>query len=283
MSAIALRNWLDEGSERHVVFFIPEDSIASSSATGLDRQLAMRLFEYEKNGRIRFASLPADRIHSAPRLSLLVNGQVRAFYAGANAPPALAGALAGVSHQSSGPAADSWLSAVQGDARPLPGPLAALTEQLRAFRFRPGSPRKLSPLFQPVAGRSVELHVEDPWCGARSQNRARLAEFIRAVTTAGVKINGLTVVWNPDNQEGESASAQASAMGMEMARAGLTATPRFEPRSGRALHFHDRVITAHSVDDGPALKVRWDITAGIDNLMSVSKECSVFVEILNVR
>ena len=110
-----------------------------------------------------------------------------------------------------------------------------------------------------------------------------MAEFIRAVTTAGVKINGLTVVWNPDNQEGESASAQASAMGMEMARAGLTATPRFEPRSGRALHFHDRVITARSVDDGPALKVRWDITAGIDNLMSVSKECSVFVEIVNGR
>ena len=72
-------------------------------------------------------------------------------------------------------------------------------------------------------------------------------------------------------------------MGMEMARAGLTATPRFEPRSGRALHFHDRVITARSVDDGPALKVRWDITAGIDNLMSVSKECSVFVEIVNGR
>lgn len=63
----------------------------------------------------------------------------------------------------------------------------------------------------------------------------------------------------------------------------MVAKPRFEPRTGRALHFHDRVISARSVDDGPALKVRWDITAGIDNLMSVSKECSVFVEIVHGR
>ena len=280
-SAIALRNWLDEGPERHVVFFIPKASIASSSATGLDRQLALRLFEYERNGRLRFASLSTDRLNSAPRLSLLVNGQVRAFYGGADPLPALAGALAGISHQSSGPAADSWLSTVQSEARPLPGPLAALTEQLRAFRFRPGRPRKLTPLFEPVAGRHVDLHIEDPWCGARSQNRARLAEFLRAVAASDVQIEGLTIVWNPDNQEGESASAQASAMGTEIERVGLVATPRFEPRSGHALHFHDRVIMARSVDDGPALKVRWDITAGIDNLMSISKECSVFVEITN--
>jgi hypothetical protein len=206
-SAIALRNWLDEGPERHAVFFIPETAIASGSATGLDRQLALRLFEYERNGRIRFASLPADRLKSAPRLSMLVNGQVRAFYGSVDPLPALAGALAGISHQSSGPATDSWLSNVQGEARPLPGPLAALTEQLRAFRFRPGSPRKLTPMFQPVAGRQVDLHIEDPWCGARSQNRTRLAEFLRAVANSGVQIKGLTIVWNPDNQEGETGPA----------------------------------------------------------------------------
>ena len=214
---------------------------------------------------------------------MLVNGQVRAFYGSVDPLPALAGALAGISHQSSGPAADSWLSNVQSEARPLSGPLAALTEQLRAFRFRPGSPRKLTPMFQPVAGRQVDLHIEDPWCGARSQNRTRLAEFLRAVANSGVQIKGLTIVWNPDNQEGETASAQASAMSSELERAGVVAKPRFEPRTGRALHFHDRVISARSVDDGPALKVRWDITAGIDNLMSVSKECSVFVEIVHGR
>jgi len=71
----------------------------------------------------------------------------------------------------------------------------------------------------------------------------------------------------------------------------MNALPRHRPDrlvigarpSGRALHFHDHVITARSVDDGPALKVRWDITAGIDNLMSISKECSVFIEITDGR
>jgi hypothetical protein len=49
-------------------------------------------------------------------------------------------------------------------------------------------------------------------------------------------------------------------------------------RSGRDLHFHDRIVTIQTVDDGARVNLRWDVTAGIDNLMSHSKECSVFTE-----
>ena len=69
-------------------------------------------------------------------------------------------------------------------------------------------------------------------------------------------------------------------MRSEFRRAQLAIEPRFEPRSKREGHFHDRVVLAQTLDDGAALKVRWDITAGIDNLMSVSKECTVFLEVL---
>ena len=49
-------------------------------------------------------------------------------------------------------------------------------------------------------------------------------------------------------------------------------------RDGRKRDFHDRVVTVRSLDEGEMINLRWDVTAGIDNLMSRSKECSVFVE-----
>ena len=59
----------------------------------------------------------------------------------------------------------------------------------------------------------------------------------------------------------------------------LAIEPTFVPRSKHDRHFHDRVVMAQTLDEKAYLQVRWDVTAGIDNLMSVSKECSVFLEI----
>jgi hypothetical protein len=72
-------------------------------------------------------------------------------------------------------------------------------------------------------------------------------------------------------------------MRVELRRAGLAVPPEFAPRDSRARHFHDRVVVARTLDDGLVLHVRWDVSAGIDNLMSISKECSVFVETLNSK
>ena len=68
-------------------------------------------------------------------------------------------------------------------------------------------------------------------------------------------------------------------MRSEFRRARLAIEPRFAPRSKHDGHFHDRVVLVRTLDEENYLQVRWDITAGIDNLMSVSKECSVFLEI----
>lgn len=184
----------------------------------------------------------------------------------------------GVSHLLTRPAADSWLASVQDRVRTLPGPLAGLTERLRVFRFRPGTPRALAPLFQGIGGRRVALEIEDPWCGVRPQNRRRLASFVAAVSASGVDIARLTVVWNPDHGEPDTPQSQSSALRAELRSAGIGVTPEFNYRSGRDRHFHDRVVTVRTVDDGARINLRWDVTAGIDNLMSPSKECSVFIE-----
>jgi hypothetical protein len=281
-SARALRNWLDEASNRHALYLLPPGTVDAGTPTGLDREIAHALAPYERSGQIRFGTLDGSAVAQAPRLSVLkgfgAEASVDAFYASQDAAPALAGPLQGVSHLFSCSAGDSWLASVEDSVRPLPGPLAGLTERLRVFRFRPGTPRTLTPLFRGLAGRRVALEIEDPWCGVRPQNRRRLASFVAAVGAAGVGIERLAIVWNPDHGEPDTPQAQSSAVRAELRSTGISVTPELHHRSGQGRHFHDRVVTIRTVDGGSGLTLRWDVTAGIDNLMSHSKECSVFIE-----
>lgn len=281
-SARALRNWLDEAANRHALFLLPPGAVEAGAPTGLDREIAYALAQYERSGQIRFGTLDRSALLHSPRLSVLKGrgseASVDAFYAEQEAAAALAGPLRGVSHLYSCSAGDSWLASVQDSVRTLPGPLAGLTERLRVFRFRPGTARALTPLFQGVAGRRVALEIEDPWCGVRPHNRRRLASFVAAVGAAGVGIERLAVVWNPDHGEPDTPQAQSSAVRAELRSSGVSVTPELHHRSGRDRHFHDRVVTIQTVDDGARVNLRWDVTAGIDNLMSHSKECSVFIE-----
>ena len=278
-SAVALRNWLDEGEERKAFFLISPDTTTVDVATGVDREIALLLASHEKSGKLLFSSLPEDILSVAPRLSLLIGQEVREYYASQDAPPLMEGALADVSHQSEVNGTESWLSSVSNKAKTIPGPLATLTESLRAFRFRPGQARNMAPLLEPVVGRRVSIRVEDPWCGARRRNQERLALFFRAFVDAGVHLQEVTIIWNADHQEFESPSQQAEEMKSAFRRVELAIEPRFAPRHKHDGHFHDRVVLARTLDDGAYLQVRWDITAGIDNLMSVPKECSVFLEV----
>lgn len=281
-SARMLRNWLDEASDRQLLMIVAEGAVEGGTPTGLDREIAHVLGAYERSGQLRFGSLNAASVATAPRLSVLKGAGpdacVDAYYAAPDVAPALAGPLLGVSHFVTNHEAESWLGSVREDIRALSGPLVGLTERLKVFRFRPGMPRDLSRLFQGLAGRRVMLEIEDPWCGVRPQNRRRLVSFIAAVTAAGAEVVRLSVVWNPEHGEPDSPEVQANALRAELRSCGIALKPELRFRSGRGCHFHDRVVTARSVDEGPAIKRRWDITAGIDNLMSPSKECSVFME-----
>lgn len=281
-SARALRNWLDEVSNRHALYLLPPGAVDAGTPTSLDREIAYALAPYERSGQLRFGTLDGSAVANAPRLSVLkgfgAEASVDAFFASQDEAAALAGPLERVIHLCSCSAGDSWLASVQDSVRTLPGPLAGLTERLRVFRFRPGTARALTPLFQSVAGRRIALEIEDPCCGVRPHNRRRLASFAAAAGSAGVDIERLAVAWNPDHGEPDTPQSQSSLLRAELRSAGVTVTPELHHRSARNRHFHDRIVTTQIVDDGPRVNLRWDVTAGSDNLMSHSKECSVFIE-----
>ena len=53
----------------------------------------------------------------------------------------------------------------------------------------------------------------------------------------------------------------------------------FEERNQRRAHFHDRVVSLKTTDRPASVRVRYDITSGIDCLMNRNKECKVFMDL----
>lgn len=56
--------------------------------------------------------------------------------------------------------------------------------------------------------------------------------------------------------EPETPQAQSSAVRAELRSSGVSVTPELHHRSGRERHFHDRVVTIQTVDDGARVNLR---------------------------
>ena len=124
------------------------------------------------------------------------------------------------------------------------------------------------------------MRIEDPWCLARPQQRERLESFLIMLKKQDVQVRRLTLVWEPENTRDLTLSDQIAEAERQLCRKGLFTELRPEPADrGRRRHFHDRFVEASTVDALAQLKARFDITAGIDNLMALQKECSVFLTV----
>jgi ATP-dependent helicase YprA (DUF1998 family) len=277
----ALRRWLDDDRTRKVYYLIPDIAdLAGAGATGLDRRLVDGLVEYERNAQIEVQLARADRLAAAPRLTVVKQGAAEEFWAEVGAPPVLEGPLAGVSHFGRRVLAESWIGGSIRDLSVRKGVLEAFNARIRRFDYRPGTPRDLGRVFEAVSGRQVDLHIEDPWCLARPLQREKLEAFLTMLKKQGVPVRRLTLVWEPANTPDLPLRDQIEAAEQHLGRKGLFAQLRPEPSDrNRRRHFHDRFVEATTVDALAPLKARFDITAGIDNLMSLQKECAVFLTI----
>lgn len=277
-AARVVRDFAEATPQAKAIFVATGVSLPKAGISWLDRQIADLFAGLEDQGKIIFATLTGGQVELAPRLSILKGQAVEEFY-GAGHFPLLEGPFAGVSHVRQINAGDSWLSTVQTQLRQEKAGFKNLTEHLKAFRFKPGQPRILDGMFADFAGRSVSLTIEDPWCGVRPRNRELLAEFLLVLSAQSISIKSLTVVWNSEADNYESASRQRHDLIEQIGRRGITVIPKLESRSSGMRHFHDRVIKMSTLDEGRPLRARWDVTSGIDNLMSRQKECAVFLEI----
>lgn len=277
----ALRRWLDDDRTRKAYYLIPDTAdMAGAGATGLDRRLVDGLVEYERNAQIEVHLARADRLAAAPRLTVVRQGAAEEFWADAGALPVLEGPLAGVSHFGRRSLTESWIGCNIRELSLRKGVLEAFNARIRRFDYRPGTPRDLGPVFEGVSGRQVDLHIEDPWCLARPPQREKLENFLSVLKKQGVQVRRLTLVWEPENTPDLPLRDQIAQAERQLGRKGLFAQLRPEPSDrNRRRHFHDRFVEAATVDERAPLKARFDITAGIDNLMAPQKECVVFLTV----
>lgn len=274
----ALRRWLDDDRSRKVYYLIPDAAdMAGAGATGLDRRLVDGLVEYERNAQIAVHLARADRLAEAPRLTVVKPDAVEEFWAETAASPVLEGPLAGVSHFGRRALSESWIGRNISGLSLRKGVLEAFNARIRRFDYRPGTPRDLSPVFEAISGRQVDLHIEDPWCLARPLQRERLEQFLAMLKKQAVQVRRLTLVWEPGNTAELPIRAQIDEADRQLGRKGLFAQFRPDPSDRSRRHFHDRFVEAVTVDNLAPIKARFDITSGIDNLMAPQKECAVFL------
>ena len=275
-----LRRWLDDDDSRKLLFVISEDvDRAGGGATGLDRRLVDGLVEYERNGQVETRIIRPNLIADAPRLTVGKQSTTDEYWGKTQGHPILSGVLSGVSHKGEINSTKSWVARKVAKAPCIDGILENFSAKIRRHEFRPGDVRDFTELFGDILGRQVDLRVEDPWCVARSSNRSRLGKFLAALKMQDIRVKTLTLIWKPENRPDQDAGEQGKKIEEMLSGSGLCDELRLDPDDGRRRHFHDRFVVASTVDDMAFRSVRYDITSGIDNLVSYQKECSVFVTI----
>ena len=275
-AARCLRDHLerDEGSLTVILPAPPKSAVLS----GIDREIAEILAPNEARGRIPFVSLPEPMLAAAPRLSLL-GARVEEFYGSDVTAPALAGPLVGVTHRWRGRGNESWFERTRKHFRPLGACFAPVLATLRTWRFEAGQRRDVSALFSILQGRHVSVKVEDPYCGARESGRIALGEFLQAIQHQDIVISRLWIALRTSNDNADPRVEQLNGLRRVFRDSRVTVPGEFEERNRRRVHFHDRVVTLKTTDRRGGVRVRYDITSGIDCLMNRNKECKVFMEL----
>jgi hypothetical protein len=225
--------------------------------------------------------LPPDLIKDAPRLTFLSrddDGVEELFDKDAHA-AGLAGLGEGVIFRCTRSRSDTWVmqhaSKIIEAAKTNTSYLSALIDRLSIHRFKPGDLRNLAPIFSSLSGQSVRMTIEDPWCGARQHGRESLSKFLDQIQKLGIDIEALQIIWKSDNTD-EPESFQESSLRDEIGRQYTGSVDFIPKRRHDVRHFHDRVIYFDILETGERMRV--DVSSGIDNLMSRTKECSLFVE-----
>ena len=155
----------------------------------------------------------------------------------------------------------------------LESPLEVQKQNTRVFRFSAGQPRSLGPIFSSIDNGTYDVVISDPYIAVNRFKRSKLQSFIVEMRKGGIEIDSLLLRWKARESD-ESEENQIEQL--ERLMRSLCNKVSFRPWDGSG-HFHDRRVLLRR--SGAQEMIQIDVTAGIDNLMSVNKECAVFLEI----
>lgn len=295
---------LTEASAGCVVHLYLQEHIPlrSSDVSSSEIEAVLALCALEASATLQLHRMPLrDPIQSLafPRLLAVAGGELKAFYSTEIDRPILAGLVPGsvfsYSTKASGSSDDqvglSGLREQLAKAKAVDGALAAFRSDTKSFDFSPSShlSREYAYAFAALAGKQIDyLEINDPFVLANDGNRTKAAEFVKSLQQlSGASIGRLRLVWKrygpgpgsnglPIQQEAaarERFKSEAKRLGVKI----TAGDPEFRPKQVSGLQdFHDRRVIVIYKEDGKERRLRWDISAGIDNLLNPAKECVVY-------
>ncbi len=275
-SARSIRDWLELSPKRQVSFVMPASCSKQSNAeqSTTDRLVSDILLSAHRDNQLAFFTMPDDEMKVAPRLTALSAGaagnSVSEWYCQDTNPSVFASAVADVKYRNE---TDSpWLAAAKDKLSDMKSPLDIQKQSTHVFRYSAGESRDLMPVFSSIATGEYDVVVSDPYMAVNRFKRSKLQNFLVGMQKGGVVINGLTLRWKAE-ESSESVDVQTEQL--ERLLKPLCKQISLQPWNGKG-HFHDRRVLLEK--SGSQDIVQIDITAGIDNLMSINKECAIFVE-----
>lgn len=277
-SARTIRDWLEGDSKRKVSFVVPKSKALrfGKNQTTTDKTVTDILLSVKGGAQLKFFHIPDSKVVKAPRVSISscygTDEHTQEWYCSDKKSAVFSAATTGTSfHRVS---TCSWFGKVKDTISKINSPLDIQENATHVYRFSAGEKRDFESIFSTVMPGTYDVTISDPYLASSKKNRNKFHLFISEMQKVGIELKRLKVQWKP--QVGyENVDIESQIEDIRSKIAPICNHIDFNPWDGK-VHFHDRrvILFDHKLDTN----IQIDLTSGVDNLMSVNRECSVFVE-----
>jgi len=248
-----------------------------------DARTALRhLYPYVESGHLSVwecTTLTEDHLAKMPRIWASDSGSA-VFFSATEGTSMLGKPLPEPAYRSEwSPAVKDLLDPLS-SAQQVPKELLEAWMPLKFWSLKASEDNRFEKVFGHLANTYIQsVEIRDPYCVASSQNLGSIGAFIELLAESAATIEKLSVIsrelperddrWEPFHKVQERAAEELAGLGIE---------PEITVRPFRkARQFHDRTIDIVIIDDsGCSKRYRYDLTGGVDFLMSKGRDTKVY-------
>ena len=276
----SLRNTCEENKNINLDLYLSERPTKNENLSTLDRE-SIQIFKLlSQQSSVNVHLLPDEfdfEIH--PRIWIEREKNISLWYSVAGSPPLNSEIFTGAMFfdEITGSNRPDWLVELQEVSKICADPFEQEKGGVTAWHLSPGKARPFDEIFKLPEGMKLKLDIEDPYIANSDKNAMSCMALMKKLNTTNIVFEELNILISTKYGQ-PSYVDQAKRLKNSLIRSGVKVGKlNIKSRPSKLGHFHDRILRAHHVgDNNTKLTFRWDITAGIDNLMHPQKQCSVF-------
>ena len=252
--------------------------LGSASARGVLRHL----YPYLKDGRIKVHQISVEDSSGLPRCWYDDINESVVYFSSSRGAGLLNQPVPDPVYRASPGSVNKDLVKEVIDTDPVPPERLESWMPIRTWHLEKGSTPRFERVFGDLEGAYIQsMHLHDPYCGVREKNRHHLKTFIDTLvkTAESVERFKLTMCELPfDNKNYMPRDQLAKTVEEHLDSLGQDIEVEVLNRNS----FHDRVIDLILVNpDGSSSHYRYDLTGGIDKLLSKGEDTKIYRYTLN--